>query len=78
VCRTSFRFLALMHGFRRLTERGTRADGDPFYVKYVGHPMQGSVAGRIWLLHDPRYGNAEFGRAAAFAWACSEQFEIGP
>ena len=50
--------------------------------------MQGAVAGQIWLLHDPRYNKAEFGRgrtywkgklrAAAFAWAFSEQFEIGP
>ena len=49
--------------------------------------MQGAVAGRLWLLQDPRYNKAEFGRgrawkgklrAAAFAWAFSEQFEIGP
>lgn len=96
-----------MHGFRWLTEAGTRAsgvglgsgytrsvfnlygwaDGDPFYVNYVGHPMQGAVAGRIWQLHDPRYRKTEFGRtraywkgklrAAAFAWAFSEQFEMG-
>lgn len=105
---SSFRFLAVMHGFRLATEPGTRAsgaglgagytgsvanlhgwaDGDPFYVNYVGHPMQGAVAGRLWLLHDRRYRRAEFGgsadywkgklRAAAFAWAFSEQFEIGP
>ena len=63
------------------------ADGDPFYVNYVGHPMQGAVAGRLWLLHDQRYRRAEFGtnpdywkgkvRATAFAWAFSAQFEIG-
>ncbi len=63
------------------------ADGDPFYVNYVGHPMQGAVAGRLFLLNDPRYNHVEFGRdreywkgklsAAAFAWAFSEQFEIG-
>ncbi len=63
------------------------ADGDPFYVNYVGHPMQGAVAGRLFLLNDPKYGRAEFGdgreywkaklRAAVFAWAFSEQFEIG-
>ncbi|HXA49197.1 MAG TPA: hypothetical protein VNV86_02770 [Candidatus Acidoferrum sp.] len=105
---SSFRFLALMHGFRLATEPGTRAsgaglgagytgsvgnlhgwaDGDPFYVNYVGHPMQGAVSGRLWLMHDRRYRRAEFGssadywkgklRAAAFAWALSEQFEIGP
>lgn len=63
-------------------------DGDPFYVNYVGHPMQGAVSGRLWLLHDRRYRRAEFGRGAdywkgqlratAFAWVFSEQFEIGP
>ena len=106
--RSSVRLLGVMHGFRLLTEPGTRAagaglgtgyarsvfnlhgwaDGDPFYVNYVGHPMQGAVAGRLWLLQDKRYNKAEFGRsadywkgklrAAAFAWAFSEQFEIGP
>lgn len=64
------------------------ADSDPFYVNYVGHPMQGAVAGNLWTLHDPRYRKTEFGssaaywkgklRAAAFAWAFSEQFELGP
>ena len=64
------------------------ADGDPFYVNYVGHPMMGSVAGEIFQLHDRRYRGTEFGssaaywkgklRAIAFAWAFSEQFEIGP
>ena len=64
------------------------ADGDPFYVNYVGHPMQGAVAGRLFLLSDPRFNRTEFGksreywkgklRAAAFGWAFSEQFEIGP
>jgi hypothetical protein len=64
------------------------ADGDPFYVNFVGHPMEGAVAGRIFSLNDPAYRRAEFGqsaaywkgklRAAAFAWAFSTQFEIGP
>lgn len=63
------------------------ADGDPFYVNYVGHPMQGSVAGFLWLENDRKYRHTEFGknhlywksrlRAAAFAWAQSTQFEIG-
>jgi hypothetical protein len=63
------------------------ADGDPFYVNYVGHPMQGAVSGRLFLINDPRYNRAVFGksseywkgklRATAFAWAFSEQFEIG-
>lgn len=64
------------------------ADGDPIMVNYVGHPMQGSVSGDIWIQNDPKYRTAEFGRnrrywvsrlrAATFAWAYSEQFEIGP
>lgn len=64
------------------------ADGDPFYVNYVGHPMQGAVAAQIWSSNDPGYNSAEFGRNAAywkaklrgtaFAWGFSEQFEIGP
>src|SRR3954471_2408673 len=63
------------------------ADGDEFYVNYVGHPMQGSVAGFLWAGSDIRYRRAEFGqspaywkarlRAAAFAWVYSTQFEIG-
>ena len=64
------------------------ADGDEFYVNYVGHPMEGSVSGFIWVQNDRAYRNVEFGkdrlywksrlRAAAYAWAYSEQFEIGP
>jgi hypothetical protein len=64
------------------------SDGDPFLINYVGHPMQGAIAGDIWIHNDPRFRNAEFGlnkqywtsklRAMAFAWAYSEQFEIGP
>lgn len=64
------------------------ADGDPFYVNYVGHPMQGAVSGYLWARNDTRYRNVEFGRssdywksrirAGAFAWAYSEQMEIGP
>jgi hypothetical protein len=108
VLNDSLRFLAVEHGFRLLTEPGTRdgmnqvprgylnsvgnlhgwSDGDEFYVNYVGHPMQGSVAGFIWTQNDPKYWDVEFGRnrrywksrmrAAAFAWAYSVQFEIGP
>ena len=64
------------------------ADGDEFYVNYVGHPMQGAVAGYIWTLNDPQYRYVHFGkdpeywksrlRAAAFSWAYSEITEIGP
>ena len=64
------------------------ADGDPFYVNYVGHPMQGAVSGYLWTLNDTRYRYVQFGRspeywksrlrAGAFAWVYSEQMEIGP
>lgn len=64
------------------------ADGDPFIVNYVGHPMQGAVSGYIWVQNDGRYRFAEFGmnrdywksrlRAAAYSYAYSVLFEIGP
>jgi len=64
------------------------ADGDPFYVNYVGHPMQGAVAGFVWVQNDTRYRGVEFGRdrnywksrlrATAYSWAYSMQTEIGP
>ena len=73
------RSVANLHGW---------ADGDEFYVNYVGHPMQGAVAGFLWTQNDPAYHKAVFGkdplywksrlRAAAFIWAYSTQFEIGP
>ncbi|MBI4907629.1 MAG: hypothetical protein HY820_28660 [Acidobacteria bacterium] len=105
----SVNFLSVEHGFRLLTEPGTRrgmrgsfwpgysssirslhgwADGDPFYVNYVGHPMMGAVAGQIFVNNDHRYRNAEFGksreywkgrlRATAFSFLYSTQFELGP
>ena len=64
------------------------ADGDEFYVNYVGHPMQGAAAGYLWVQNDRAYRHAQFGRdpvywksrlrAAAFVLAYSTQFEIGP
>jgi hypothetical protein len=64
------------------------ADGDPFLVNYVGHPMQGAVAGFIWQHNDRAFRTVEFGknkrywkgklRGAAFAYFYSLQFEIGP
>ena len=63
-------------------------DGDPFFVNYIDHPMEGSVAGFLEVAHDPRYRQAEFGksseywksrmRAMAFSAAFSLQVEIGP
>jgi hypothetical protein len=64
------------------------SDGDPFFVNYVGHPMQGAVSAYLWIQNDPRYTRVEFGRnrdywrsrlrAAGWAWAYSEWTEIGP
>ena len=64
------------------------ADGDPFIVNYVGHPMQGAVSGFMWQHSDRAYRTVEFGRnrrywkerlrGMAFAYAYSVQFEIGP
>ncbi|MEJ5367174.1 MAG: hypothetical protein WHT08_02575 [Bryobacteraceae bacterium] len=64
------------------------SDGDPFYVNYIGHPMQGAVSGYIWTHNDRDYIGAEIGknsfywksrlRATAYSWAYSTLFEIGP
>ena len=64
------------------------ADGDPFLVNYVGHPMQGAVSGFMWQENDRAYRTVEFGRnrqywkarlrGMAFAYVYSVQFEIGP
>jgi hypothetical protein len=74
-----FRALGNLHGW---------SDGDEFYVNYIGHPMEGAVSGFIFVQNDRKYRKLEYGhnanywrsrmRAAAFAWAYSEQFEIGP
>jgi hypothetical protein len=63
------------------------ADGDPFIVNYVGHPMQGAVSSFIWQHDDRAYRTVEFGRnrpywkeklrGMAFAYVYSVQFEIG-
>jgi hypothetical protein len=62
-------------------------DGDPPAINYIGHPIHGAAAGRIWLDHveldhDPPLGmtRAYWGsRARAVAWAAgySVQFEVG-
>jgi len=62
-------------------------DGDPFYVNYVGHPMQGAISGYIQIQNDPQGRQLEFNdpgywrsRSKAMLWAAaySVQFEIGP
>ncbi len=64
------------------------ADGDPFLVNYIGHPMQGAVIGYIFNQNDPRHAGDEYSNTAAYwkgrlkatawSWAYSEQFEMGP
>ena len=62
-------------------------DGDDFIVNDVGHPLEGGVFGRVFLIHSPnsqvvigknrRYWTS---RLKAMAWtaAWSTQLEIGP
>ncbi len=65
------------------------ADGDEFYVNYIGHPIQGAVAGFLFTQNDKtRFKYVEFGkkrdywksrlRATAFSALYSAQFELGP
>lgn len=62
-------------------------DGNPFYVNYVGHAVEGAVSGFIQIQNDPK-GNQEFSKGKAywnsrlkamgFAALFSVQFELGP
>lgn len=63
-------------------------DGDDFLVNYIGHPLQGSIAGDIFIQNDPEGRAATLGKSSAYwksrikamAWAAvySTYFEIGP
>ncbi len=63
-------------------------DGDDFLVNYIGHPLEGSVSGNIFIQNDPQGRSAKFGKSSAYwksrfkamAWAAvySAYFEIGP
>ncbi len=63
-------------------------DGDDFLTNYIGHPMQGSVTGFIYVQNDPAGIAQEFGRSSGYwrsrlkaaAWSAfySAQFELGP
>ena len=63
-------------------------DGDPALVNYVGHPMMGSVSGRIYLQNERDGKSQTFGRSKAywhsrlramlFTAAYSTMFELGP
>ena len=81
---TSF-FKGYIHAVENLHGFG---DGDPFYVNYIGHPMQGAVSAAIWANNDRAYENVYFSRdkrywkeklrGGAFSYVYSVQFEIGP
>lgn len=63
-------------------------DGDSWVVNYIGHPVQGSAAARIWLDNLPagrrsdvltsRQYWANLGVATAWSTGYSLQFEFGP
>ncbi|MDP9268903.1 MAG: hypothetical protein M3P27_11355 [Acidobacteriota bacterium] len=63
-------------------------DGDPFFVNYIGHPIEGAVAAYIYIQNDDSSrtleidGSGEYwkSRLRATAWASvfSIQFELGP
>ncbi len=63
-------------------------DGDSIPVNYIGHPMQGAIAGYIEVQNDPRGRTQEISRSSeywhsrfrAFLWnlAYSTHWEIGP
>jgi hypothetical protein len=73
---------------RSLRVPNTWEDGDSWLVNYIGHPMHGAAAGRIWLDHsaagraDVKLSQKQYwaSRAVAGAWAAaySLQFEFGP
>jgi hypothetical protein len=64
------------------------SDGDDFLTNYIGHPIQGSVTGFLFVAHDPRSRGLEFGKhgaywrsrlkAMAYTAVYSAQFELGP
>jgi hypothetical protein len=74
-----FKAVSNMHGWD---------DGDPFYVNYIGHPIQGSVSTFIWTARDGEYAHEHIGwnsgyvksklRAGAYAYVLSVSFELGP
>jgi hypothetical protein len=74
-----FKAVSNMHGWD---------DGDPFYVNYIGHPIQGAVSTFIWTNRDGEYEREHIGwnssylksklRAGAYAYVLSVSFELGP
>ena len=73
---------------RSLRVPSTWEDGDSWGVNYVGHPIHGAAASRIWIEHDRRGRQLELslsraywasrGKAAAWGAVYSMQFEFGP
>jgi hypothetical protein len=67
---------------------GGWSDGDDFLTNYIGHPIQGSVSGYLYVQNDRRARRLEFSKhgvywrsrlkAMAFSAAYSTQFELGP
>lgn len=66
---------------------GHWGDGNPIFINYLGHPLQGSVAGFIQIQNDPggralqiswsrQYRNSRL-KALAWSAAYSTYFEIG-
>jgi hypothetical protein len=63
-------------------------DGDPVLYSYVGHPIQGAMAGYIQIQNDPQGEKLEFSNTKAYWWsrfkallwnaAYSTQWNIGP
>jgi hypothetical protein len=74
--------------FRSVRNLRGWGDGDPFIANYIGHPMQGAVAGYIQIQNDPKGRGQEFAmrkaywnsrlKAAGFAILFSTQWELGP
>jgi hypothetical protein len=69
-------------------DMGRWGDGDDFLVNYIGHPLQGSVTGNIFIQNDPHGRSERFGKSGAYwksrframlyAAAYSTYFEAGP
>ncbi len=74
--------------FESVTSIHGWGDEDDFLANYIGHPMEGSVVGNIFVHNDPRGRDLVFGwnsaywtsRLKATAWSAlySTQFELGP
>lgn len=73
--------------WKSLTSLKGWADGDPFIVNYIGHPMMGAVSGYIQIQNDPKGIDEKLSlkksywisRLKAMGWsaAYSTQFELG-